>query len=96
MFKTLMFEPLEPTVTIDIELDGKQVQVPANISVAAALLLGLSEPYRHSKIDGTASAPYCMMGVCAECLVTINNEPNQFACQRRVEAGMRVQRILSK
>ena len=86
MFKTSITDDV-----IEIEIDTTTVVVPVGISLAAALLLSDRIPFRYSQADGSARAPYCMMGVCAECLVTINEEPNQFSCQRRVESGMRVQ-----
>lgn len=35
--------------------------------------------------------PYCMMGVCFDCLVTIDGTGNQQGCQIRVRPGMRVE-----
>ena len=86
-----MFKTLSTDKMVEIAIDGVTVSVPAEVSVAAALLLSGVVPFRYSKVDGSARAPFCMMGVCAECLITINDEPGQFACQRRVAAGLRVQ-----
>jgi hypothetical protein len=33
-----------------------------------------------------------MMGVCFDCLVTIDDQPNQQACMTLVRPGMRVER----
>jgi hypothetical protein len=33
-----------------------------------------------------------MMGVCFECLLTINGQPNQQGCLVTVEPGMRIER----
>ena len=81
--------------SVEIELDGERVQVPAGISVAAALLWLGSEPYRASALGGTPRAPYCMMGVCFECLAAIDGRANQRACQVTVAPGMRVRRQLA-
>lgn len=80
------------TARVEIELDGEAVAVPAQVSVAAALLSLGVEAFRSSAISGAPRAPYCMMGVCFECLVEIDGRPNQRACQVTVVAGMRVRR----
>ena len=82
--------------TVEIIVDGQAIPVPQDISVASALLLVGAVPFRYSQVDQLPRAPYCLMGVCAECLVTINDEPGQFACQTVVQPGMRVERNLHR
>lgn len=90
----LMFSVSGNAATIEILVDGQSVEVPQGVSVAAALLLEGVVPFRYSKVDQSPRAPYCLMGVCAECLVTINDKPGQFACQIVVQQGMRINRKL--
>ena len=78
-----------------IELDGVQESVPAGVSVAAALLYLDKIPLRHSAVNAAPRAPFCMMGICFECLVEVDGEPNQRGCQRQVEAGMKLRLQLS-
>ena len=80
---------------IDILLDGEPVSVPGNVSVAAALLFLDAIPTRHSRVGGSARAPFCMMGICFECLVEIDGVADQRACQVQVRAGMHLRRQLS-
>lgn len=42
---------------------------------------------KHSK-----RAPYCMMGVCFECLVAIDGRPGRQSCLVAVKDGMVIQR----
>jgi predicted molibdopterin-dependent oxidoreductase YjgC len=82
-------------LTVRINFDNKQFEVPAGISVAAAVL-GHAHPgqtYRHS-VDDSARAPYCLMGVCFECLMEINGERDVQSCLVTVEEGMTVRRQL--
>ena len=88
MFKTLV----EMSVQIEIYLDGKPVTVPAGISVAAAMLLLAAVPTRQTAMSESPRAPFCMMGICFECLVEIDSITNQRACQVEVRPGMRVLR----
>ena len=51
---------------------------------------------RASALSGEGRAPYCMMGVCFECLMEINGEPNQQGCLVTVTEGMLIDRQQGK
>jgi predicted molibdopterin-dependent oxidoreductase YjgC len=75
--------------TVFIEFEGKSLEVPAGISVAAAVLGHAQEHHcRRAFIGGQKRAPYCLMGVCHECFMEINGQPYQQACMTIVEDGM--------
>ena len=77
-----------PRLTVFVE--GQPVAVSEGDSAAtAALLAGLSAT-RASAIGGQPRAPYCMMGVCFECLVEIDGKPNCQSCLIIAEDGMQV------
>jgi predicted molibdopterin-dependent oxidoreductase YjgC len=80
---------------IVIELDGVQETVPAGVSVAAALLYLDKIPLRHSAVNAAPRAPFCMMGICFECLIEVDGVANQRACQWQVQAGMHLRRQFS-
>ena len=42
--------------------------------------------------SASSRGPYCMMGVCFDCLVEINGLPNQQACMIKAKSGMTVNR----
>jgi 2Fe-2S iron-sulfur cluster protein len=88
MFRRLP-DALGDTVTFTI--DGWRAQAFACDSVAAALLLAGVDHCRTTPVSGARRAPYCMMGVCFECLVTINGVGNRQACLIAVQEGMRVE-----
>ena len=78
------------TSTTDGFQSLSEIDVPAEISLAAAvLLLGLAST-RTTPVSGAPRLPYCMMGSCFDCLMEVDGIPNQRACQVRVRAGMRV------
>lgn len=81
-----------PTVLINI--NDQEILVPAEISAAAALLLYQAPAMRINLADQTLRGPYCMMGVCFECLVTIDKIPNVQSCMVQVYAGMKIQTTL--
>ncbi len=87
-----MTEP-NPNQTVTIFVDNRPIRVPRGISVAAAVL-GHDHPggtCTHP-VDASPRAPYCLMGVCFECMMEINGEPNVQSCLVPVAEGMRVKR----
>lgn len=88
-----MFARLPDTVagSISLTIDGKRVEARAGDSVAAALFAAGYEHCRTTPVSGAPRAPYCMMGVCFECLVTIDGIGNRQGCLVPVREGMRVE-----
>ena len=79
--------------TVRIEFEGSITEVPQGISVAAAVLGHTKVHYcRHSVVSGEERAPYCLIGVCHECLMEIDGKPYQQACLVTVREGMTVKR----
>jgi 2Fe-2S iron-sulfur cluster protein len=84
--------PESPTATIPVEVEGRIVLVPAGASAAAeALMAGLSST-RETPVGASERGPYCMMGICFDCLAEIDGAPNRQACMVAARPGMRVRR----
>lgn len=73
-----------------IEFDGRVLSLPGGVSLAAALLASGVRSTRTTPVGGRPRAPYCLMGVCFECLVEVDGVPNCQACMITVRDGMRV------
>ena len=88
-----MFQRLPDTAgkAVTFHIDDRSVTAREGDSVAAALLAAGIGYCRVTPISGSRRAPYCMMGVCFECLVTIDGVGNRQACLVRARAGMRVE-----
>lgn len=87
-----MFKPLQglpPAPLVELDVDGTKIQVAQGRTLAIALL---EAGYHATRLNhrGEPCAPYCLMGVCFECLVQVNGQDNVQACLVRVEAGMKV------
>jgi predicted molibdopterin-dependent oxidoreductase YjgC len=65
--------------SVAITFDGRPLRVPAGAGV---------ERFRTTPVSGAARAPYCMMGVCFECLVEIDGAQSRQSCLVTVEHGM--------
>ncbi|HRK23450.1 MAG TPA: (2Fe-2S)-binding protein [Beijerinckiaceae bacterium] len=86
MFRRL----LEPVARVTITVDGQAVMAAEGDTVAAALLANGITRFRRSPTSASPRGPFCAMGVCFECLVTIDGEPNRQACLIPVRDGMQV------
>jgi len=87
MFKQL---PLDQPDSVEIVLNGQSLQVPKGISVAAAALSNQQNFTRTTPVSGKKRAPFCMMGVCYDCLMIIDGKANQRACVTYVRNGMHI------
>ena len=76
------------TSSVHIHIDGQALSVPAGSSVAAALAATPTGRSRLS-VSGEPRAPFCGMGICHECRVTIDGR-RQLACQTVCRDGMRI------
>jgi hypothetical protein len=88
MFKRLPEADAVASMTITVE--GSSVRARPGDSVAAALLAAGYAHCRTTPVGGAERAPYCMMGVCFECLLTIDGIANRQGCLTPVREGMRV------
>jgi 2Fe-2S iron-sulfur cluster binding domain len=78
--------------TVAVEVDGRPVMLPPGASAAAAMLLAGLASSRDSALGGDARGPYCLIGVCFDCLAEIDGVANRQSCMIRVQPGMRIRR----
>jgi len=78
--------------SVTLRFDDRPITAPAGVSIAAALLLNGVAPFRTTPVTSAPRAPYCMMGVCFDCLVEVDGMPNRQACLTPVREGMVVRR----
>ncbi|MGQ0582681.1 MAG: (2Fe-2S)-binding protein [Reyranella sp.] len=76
---------------IDLTVDGRQVACRAGDTVAAALLAAGIDHCRTTPVSGAPRAPYCLMGVCFDCLVTIDGVGSRQACLVPARDGMAIE-----
>ena len=93
MFRALDAHLLDPAELCWIEVDGRAISARLGEPLAAALLKADVTPLRTSVVSGAPRAPFCMMGVCFECLVEVDGVPNTQACMTPVRDGMQVRRM---
>lgn len=90
--KDLRFRRL-PDETSDAALvhftwNGEAMTAGANETLAAALLANGVTVFGHAATTGRARGPYCMMGSCFECRVSIDGIENQQSCMTPIRDGL--------
>jgi D-hydroxyproline dehydrogenase subunit gamma len=88
MFRRL---PDAAVAAVAITVDGLSVSAHAGETVAAALLAAGFGAFRTTGVSGASRGPYCLMGVCFECLVVIDGVASRQACLVPVRDGMRIE-----
>ncbi len=89
MFRAL---PDSRSGRVTLTIEGRSVSVPEGQSVAAAVLAAGLDSCRSSVVSGSPRLPYCMMGLCFDCLMEIDGVANRQACLVEVREGMVVRR----
>jgi predicted molibdopterin-dependent oxidoreductase YjgC len=79
----------------DIEVDGRLVPAEPGQTVAAALIGAGIRVFR-STPGGAPRGLFCGMGVCFDCLVTVDGMADQRACITPARPGMRVKLALTE
>jgi D-hydroxyproline dehydrogenase subunit gamma len=74
---------------VRIRVNGAVLEVPADVSLAAALLNSGVVAFRVS-VRGEPRGPVCGMGTCFECRVTVDGVQGRRACLEPVREGMEV------
>jgi predicted molibdopterin-dependent oxidoreductase YjgC len=75
---------------ITILVDGVPLPAYEGETIAGALLASGRRAWRHTR-HGQPRGLYCGIGLCFDCLVTVNGTPNVRACLTPVGTGMVVE-----
>jgi predicted molibdopterin-dependent oxidoreductase YjgC len=89
-----MFRPMHegrPANPVGFTFDGRAMTARAGDTVAAALLANGVQACRQTPVSGADRGPYCMMGVCFDCLVVIDGVGNRQGCLVPLSEGMRIE-----
>ena len=70
--------------------EGRQLAARPGDSVMAALLANGIKTCRSTPVSGALRGPYCMMGICFECLVVVDGVGNRQGCLIPVSQGMTI------
>ena len=79
-----------PGAAITLQLDGAPLPARRGQTVAAAMLAAGRRVLRRTRRAGRPRGVFCAMGVCFDCVMTIDGKAGVRACMTKVEEGMQV------
>lgn len=91
MFRRLPDEQLKPRAAVNVLIDGRPFAARVGDTVAAALLASGRPACRTSAVSGEPRGPFCLSGVCFDCLVIVDGRANQQGCLVPVAEGMEIE-----
>ncbi|MEV5410579.1 (2Fe-2S)-binding protein [Thermopolyspora sp. NPDC052614] len=80
-------EDARPAPGFDIAVDGRPVPVVPGQSIAAAMHAAGIRAWRVTRFDGRPRGLFCGIGVCFDCLITLNGVPSLRACVIEARPG---------
>ena len=75
----------------ELTFDGVPVPIAPGQSVGAALVAAGIRSWRTTRIHGRPRGLFCGIGICYDCLLTVDGRPDQRACLVPAGDGMRVE-----
>lgn len=76
---------------LNIVVDGEVVLAFTGETLAAALLAAGRREFRRTTRRSEPRGVYCGIGVCFDCVMTVDGRPNVRSCQTEVRPGMQVE-----
>ncbi|MFH1152743.1 MAG: (2Fe-2S)-binding protein [Pseudomonadota bacterium] len=90
ILKAFRMDSINRGPAVTLQVNGQNVEAFQGETVHAALLAAGYTALRTTRKRHEPRGAFCGMGVCYECLVTINGISGQRACMCLVEPGMEI------
>ena len=85
-----MTGPVRSASTVEFQFDGQPIVAVPGQSIGAALIAAGRRSWRRTRFAGEPRGVFCGIGICFDCLVTVNGTPNRRACLVPAAAGDQV------
>ncbi|MDF6045329.1 (2Fe-2S)-binding protein [Streptomyces sp. JH14] len=83
----LQLAQARPGPAFTVTFDGQEIEALPGQTVAATLWTVGVTAWRTTRGEGRRRGVFCGIGVCFDCLITINDRPGQRACLVPVRPG---------
>lgn len=93
-----MFRKINPSSAqpLTLTIDGQTVTAESGETVAAVLMRQSEPTCRKTPVYGSPRAPFCMMGVCFDCMAIVDGLSSTQTCLITVNQDMCVERLLGR
>lgn len=82
---------LPDSAVVHLTVDGREIAARKGEMIAAALLANDIHIFRTSAHSGEPRGPFCAVGRCPDCMMTVDGTLNVLTCQTPVRNGMCVE-----
>ena len=72
---------------VTFSFDGRPIRCDEGTTIGAALVASGVRSWRTTRIEERPRGIFCAIGVCFDCLVTVNRRPSVRACLAPAHAG---------
>lgn len=87
----MRIERVNRKTQVTIRVNGNPVSAYVGEMLLAALVAAGYRSLGYNPVDGSPRGGFCGMGICRECLVTVDGVPGTRACMTFVKDGMEVE-----
>jgi aerobic-type carbon monoxide dehydrogenase small subunit (CoxS/CutS family) len=77
-----------PIQSVEFTFNGEKFSAIPGQSIAAALFQANQHVLRKTRMEGEERSIFCGIGICWDCVVTVNGIINQRSCLIEVQDGM--------
>lgn len=77
---------------VTITVEGEEVEAYEGEPIAAALLAAGIQVFRKTKKRKDPRGPFCGIGLCTDCVMKVNGQPNVRTCITPVKEGMVIEK----
>jgi len=77
-----------PIQSVEFTFNGEKFSAIPGQSIAAALFQANQHILRKTRMEGEERSIFCGIGICWDCVVTVNGIINQRSCLIEVQDGM--------
>ena len=75
---------------VEFDFDGAAISAVPGQTIGAALVAAGRRSWRRTRFAGEPRGIFCGIGICFDCLVTVNDQPNRRACLVVAQPGDQV------
>ena len=81
----------KPRKTVTIHVNGQPVEAKEGEPIASALITAGIMTFRTTRVRKEPRGYFCGIGLCSDCMMTVNHVPNIRTCVTPVEEGMSIE-----
>ena len=83
--------PEKPRKTVTIHVNGQPIEANEGEPIASALIAAGIMTFRTTRVRHEPRGYFCGIGLCSDCMMTVNDIPNIRTCITPVQEGMKIE-----